>query len=68
MLWGAAKLAALLAAIYAVYRLGLHVRDRLQGACAAAGPAKPGAAPDPLAAARLGAAPQRGGAIVVRCR
>ena len=30
MLWGAAKLAALLAAVYAVYRLGLHVRDRLR--------------------------------------
>ena len=30
MLWGAGKLAALLAAIYAVYRLGLYVRDRLQ--------------------------------------
>ena len=30
LLWGAGKLAALLAAIYAVYRLGLYVRDRLQ--------------------------------------
>jgi len=30
MLWGAGKLAALLAAIYAVYRIGLYLRDRLQ--------------------------------------
>jgi hypothetical protein len=30
MLWGAGKLAALLAAIYALYRLGLWVRDKLQ--------------------------------------
>ena len=30
VLWGAAKLAALLAAIYALYRLGLYVRDRIQ--------------------------------------
>lgn len=30
MLWGAGKLAVLLAAIYALYRLGLYVRDRLQ--------------------------------------
>jgi hypothetical protein len=29
MLWGAGKLAALLAAIYVLYRLGLYVRDRL---------------------------------------
>ena len=30
MLWGAGKLALLLASIYALYRLGLYVRDRLQ--------------------------------------
>ena len=30
MLWGAGKLAALLAAVYALYRLGLYARDRLQ--------------------------------------
>ena len=30
MLWGAGKLAALLAGIYVLFRLGLYVRDRLQ--------------------------------------
>ena len=66
MLWGAGKLAALLAAIYAVYRIGLYAARPAAGAHAAAADGKPGAAPYPLGGPQT--APQRGAFIVVRCR
>ena len=63
MLYGAGKLALLLAALYAVYRLGRYARDRFQQRFARAGADEPGAAPHPLGRPWRA---QRGAGIVVR--
>ena len=66
MLYGAGKLALLLAAMYAVYRIGRYARDRFQERFAQPEHAEPRCRA--ASASGPGAAPQRGGAIVVRCR